>query len=257
MKVKIDYSIISYGTEKYNKSGYMAVSVPLTDNICRIYDSDHGITQVNSDFRNLQFKNKYEIENVAFSRFELISELVHERIIFDKQKKFLLLGFGSLGITCLINFIKKDIKNFSIYIRKIDQNHINAVNIINNKYKVKIQITDKLNFNYDYFIDTSGSSSLIEKVVLSTKECTSLILLGTPREEKYLINPLLIHRKNLSIIGAHEFSGISKQQREKKFEKLLYVNSKNMIINNFVTIKKYSNKKSERKNFIEVYKYDL
>lgn len=257
MKTKIDFSIISPGTEKYSKTGYMAVSVSLTGKIRKIYDSDHGITDVESNTRNIKFTDNYEIENVAFSRFELISDLIHERINFKRKNKYLLFGFGSLGIATLINFIEKGFVNFDVFIRNISKKDTNAINIINEKYKINIKLINKINFEYDVYIDTTGSSNILETIIESSKAISTIIILGTPREEKYFINPLLIHRNNLTVIGNHEFNGICNKIREKKFENLLKKNSTNNIIKEFVTIKPYLSGNNNRENFIEVYKYDI
>lgn len=256
MKVKIDFSIISPGTERYSKTGYMAVSASQKGKIRKIYDYDHGITEVDNDLRNMKFSDNYDIENIAFSRFELISDLIHKRVSLSKGDKYLLLGFGSLGIATLINFLEKGFKNIDIFVRNINKKDIFAIKIIEKKYKKSLRLVDKIIFDYNVYIDTTGSSKILKELFESSKVFSTFIILGTPREESYFINPLLIHRNNLTVIGNHEFNGISNNLRDEMFEKLLKKNSTNDIIKKFVTVKPYLYH-SKRTNFIEVYKYDL
>lgn len=256
MKRKIEFSIISPGTEKYIKTGYMAVSVLEDDKTRKIYDCDHGITEVDKDLRNMSFFGNYEIENIAFSRFELISNLIHKRINLCKNDKYLLLGFGSLGIATLINFIENGFDNIDIFIRNKSEREVNAINLINEKYKKNIRLIDTINYDYNVYIDTTGSSKILKEIIESAIFFSTFLILGTPREESFLINPLLIHRNNHTVIGIHEFNGVSIKQREEMFEELLKKNSTNSIIKNFVTIKPYL-QNNKRTNFIEVYKYDL
>lgn len=258
MKIRIEYSIVSPGTEKYIKKGYMGISTTLNGKR-KIYDCDHGIKEVDIDLRGMEFLDKYNIKNIAFSRFELISEFIWDRVNINNSDSILILGLGSVGIGSLINFLDKGKNKIDIYIRNSSDIEKNIICNINSKYKTNISIIDEINYNYNYFIDTTGASEVLKKVFLGCNPFSNIILLGTAREEKYNISPLLCHRKNLLILGVHEFNGVLNEKREEKYEKILNKNVNNEIIDEIVSIVKYNKYKgiNRRVNLIEVYSYDI
>ena len=90
---------------------------------------------------------------------------------------------------------------------------------------------------------------------------STIIILSTPREEEFLINPLLINRRNLSVYGGHEIFGIDLEFRKKLYNTILKEN-KNIeeLLNEYVAIHDYSEKeiikiKNKKSNFIDVLKY--
>ena len=132
----VDYSIISKGTEKDTGKGYMAVSKDINGKKC-IFDSDHGITYVNEFRHPLWFKSDYNIYNIAFSRFQLISE-----IYLSKNKlsdNIGIVGLGGVGFALLINLLDRKYKNISLYIKKNDY-ILNKIDIVQKYYNVKLNI---------------------------------------------------------------------------------------------------------------------
>ena len=96
-KVSIEYSIVSRGTEKYNNCGYMAIS--------KIYNSNRYILNVDHNIKNailnincLKAKSCYNIANIVFSRFQLITALTFERLKYRINDNVLLLGLRMLCI---------------------------------------------------------------------------------------------------------------------------------------------------------------
>ena len=131
---------------------------------------------------------------------------------------------------------------------------------LNKRYDSNIKLVDEIE-EHETYIDTTGVSSVIEMIFKDIKTFKTIFLIGTPRESKYFIDPLLIHRNNLMVIGGHELRGVEKTDRVELFEKLLKVNSSNELIKQIVHINRYKkdifeNILKEKNHFIEVVKYD-
>ena len=90
---------------------------------------------------------------------------------------------------------------------------------------------------------------------------STIIILSTPREEEFLINPLMINRKNLSIYGGHEIFGVDLKFRKELFNIILEENKKDEgILDEYVSIHDYSeeeinNIKKKKSNYVDVLKY--
>ena len=110
-KVSIEYSIVSRGTEKYNNCGYMAISKIY--NLRRyILNVDHNVKNTNLNANCLIAKSCYDIENIVFSRFQLITALTFERIKYRINDNILILGLGNIGISCLFYLLDNNFKNY-------------------------------------------------------------------------------------------------------------------------------------------------
>lgn len=260
-KIKINYSIVSRGTEKYNNHGYISVSEQ--KNAFRyILNVDHGVKEavINNDY--LKFKSGYDIANIAFSRFQLITALMYERHKKDIKNNIIILGFGNIGISCLFYLLDRGYNNITIYIRKTTEYIKNATLIIEKYYNVKVKIINLLEnmVPYDTFIDTTGSSLVLENIFENINYNKKIIILSTPRDDNYKISPLTINRKNLTIIGGHEFNEIDTKDRCKIYSNLLIENKEKTYLNQFVNVYKYSTEKlkqikKQKSNFIEMFKY--
>ena len=251
--MKINYSIVSRGTEKYNNHGYMAIS--FDDKKGYIFNSDHGLKELIIDSDTLIFNNEYSISNIAISRFGLISRLLLERV--NLLDGILICGLGDVGFSLLIELLKKGYKNIDVYSRSIS-NNIDDLNI---KFNSCIKIVNDIKYDYSTYIDTTGSSSVLKCVFENSKPMSKILILSTPREGEYLINPLMINRKNLCIYGGHEIFGIDLGYRERIFNTVLCENKKlEDILCKYVSIHDYSieeinNIKKEKSNFVDVIRY--
>ena len=235
MKVKTKYSIISRGTEKYSNHGYIGISEPIKDKQY-ILDIDHGILESELNDHVLKFDaNRYSLSNIAVSRFELISRILLER--YKVKDNILILGFGNIGFTCLLSLLKLGYTKISVFTQSTRLN----MKLLEDKFNIKINFVNKITDSYTTYIDTTGSSDIIKSVIEQDFSLKDILILSTPRESKYLIDPLIINRKNLTIIGGHELNGTNKKMRNEIFtcildENLIYEE----VLDEFISINKYS-----------------
>ena len=148
-----------------------------------------------------------------------------------------------------------------IYTNDLNQYVIEGIKILNKNYDIKLNLVDKVDKEYNTYIDTTGVSSVLQNIFENIKFNKDIFLIGTPRESKFLIDPLLIHRNNLRIIGGHELRGIDKKTRQDTFKELLQINKDKKYLNKLINITQYYEGIIERKlenksNFIEIIKYD-
>lgn len=115
-KISIEYSIVSRGTERYNNCGYMAIS-GICDSYRYILNVDHNIRTATLSEGYLKAKSRYEISNIVFSRFQLITALFFERHKDKIDDNILILGLGNVGVSCLIYLIDKGFQNITVYVR--------------------------------------------------------------------------------------------------------------------------------------------
>ena len=260
--LKTDYSIVSRGTEKYNNHGYISISESI-QGYRYLQNIDHNVLKSKIDEFSVKFKDTYMIENIALSRFQLIFEILYLRVKNFIKNNILIIGFGNLGTGTLISLLDKGFTTISTLVKEKKPYMIEAINIIKNNYNVNILIYtyDDINIvNYNLFIECSGSGQAIETIINECSVLSSLIILSTPRDNNYGINPLIINRKNLSIFGGHEFNGIEKQARERLFENILEKNHEKQFIKQFITIYPFSTEKlneikHNKNNLIELFKY--
>lgn len=256
-KREIDYSIISRGTEKNGSKGYMSVSKTI-DGHRYLLVQDHKEKNIVS-FKDSLNCYDYDIYNIAFSRFELIPHLVLNRNNF--KDNILICGLGNVGLTTLVYLLDNNYKMIDIYTNDLNQYVIEGIKILNKNYDIKLNLVDKVDKEYNTYIDTTGVSSVLQNIFENIKFNKDIFLIGTPRESKFLIDPLLIHRNNLRIIGGHELRGIDKKTRQDTFKELLQTNKDKKYLNRLINITQYDEGIIERKlqnksNFIEVIKYD-
>ena len=256
-KREIDYSIISRGTEKNGSKGYMSVS-KIIDGSRYLLVQDHKEKNIIS-FKDSLNCYDYDICNIAFSRFELIPHLVLNRNNF--KDNILICGLGNVGLTTLVYLLDNNYKMIDIYTNDLNQYVIEGIKILNENYDIKLNLVDKIDKEYNTYIDTTGASSVLKNIFENIKFNKDIFLIGTPRESKYLIDPLLIHRNNLKIIGGHELRGIDKKTRQDTFKELLQINKDKKYLDKLISITQYDEGIIERKlenksNFIEVIKYD-
>lgn len=235
MKVKTEYSIISRGTEKYSNHGYMGISTPIMDKQY-ILDIDHGVLESELNAHVLEFEaNNYSLSNIAVSRFELISRILLER--YKVKDNILILGFGNIGFTCLLALLKLGYTKISVFTRSANVD----INALKEKFNVEVNFVNKISNSYETYIDTTGSSDIIKNVIEQNFSMKDILILSTPRESTYLIDPLIINRKNLTIIGGHELNGIDKKWRNNLFKKILKENTElENILNTYISITAYS-----------------
>lgn len=233
MKCETEYSVISNGTEKYSNKGYISIS-KIKGNYRFIQDIDHGILESKINDHSLKVNKKYSIENIVLSRFELIPALFFKKNKVDDN--ILICGCGNIGYSTCIYLINHGYKNITIY---------NRNNIIPYQLsKRKVKSTNKIESGFNTYIDTTGSSDVLKEVFNNSSYFNNIIILSTPRDEKYLIDPLQINQKNLKIYGGHEINGYTNKYRNAVLFQLLKENinenlegiinyslySKNMII---------------------------
>lgn len=258
--IRVEYTIISRGTEKYSNKGYMGITEVINNKRFFVL-ANHYEKYVKSFKDSFSFKDEYDIENIVLSRFELIPKLA-----FDDRKNFikekiLVYGLGSVGFATLIYLLELGYRKIDVFIKNNNTKINYQIKYLNKKYKTNIKIRKIVSEQYSTYIDATGSSNAIKDIFDNVSNNSTVIFLGTPRESKYLIDPLDIHRKNLRIFGGHELNGHSWNERNEAFLELL-VKNKNKNLKSFVNIynsnsnileKVYSNKN----NFFEVIKYDL
>ena len=115
------------------------------------------------------------------------------------------------------------------------------INALKEKYKVEVNFVNKISNSYATYIDTTGSSDIIKNVIEQDFSMRDILILSTPRESTYFIDPLIINRKNLTIIGGHELNGIDKKWRNNLFKKILKENTElENILNTYISITAYS-----------------
>lgn len=259
-KRDIEYTIVSRGTEKSGSKGYMGVTT-IKNNRRLFLLSKHFDRYIDTYKDSFEIPSKYTIQNIAISRFELMGALTLKNILYLIEDNVLITGFGNIGFTCLLYLLENGYKNISIMSRNIKDYQEKAVEKLNKLYNANIKFITDYDNHYNTYIEATGSSEVIKNIIESTTNNSNIILIGTPREENYLLNPLDINRKNLKIIGGHELNGHTIEERKKLYAELLEKN-KNKNLNEFVNIYNESNDIREKiledkKNFIEVIKYDI
>ena len=250
----VEYSIISRGSEKYFKHGYMLITKSI-DNKRYILNQNHNSDEIIIDDTSLEFNDDYSIYNIAVSRFGLISRLLLDRI--NIEDNIFILGMGNIGFSLLIELLKKGYKNINIYSRSIK----NDLKSIEEYFNVKLNVFDKIRGDSKVFIDTTGSSDVIKTIFECLEPMSSVIILSTPRDNEYLIDPLMVNRKNLTIYGGHEIFGYRKNKRKELFKKILQENKElESILIQYINIHDYSEEElnniyNNKTNIIDIFKY--
>ena len=177
-------------------------------------------------------KKAAEIDQQGISEDQLTSG-----IPLAVKDNILILGFGNIGFTCLLALLKLGYTKISVFTRSINVD----INALKEKYKVEVNFVNKISNSYATYIDTTGSSDIIKNVIEQDFSMRDILILSTPRESTYFIDPLIINRKNLTIIGGHELNGIDKKWRNNLFKKILKENTElENILNTYISITAYS-----------------
>ena len=255
----IEYTIVSRGTEKYGSKGYMGISKVIDGNRLFLL-SQHYDKYIDTYKDSFKIPEKFYIENIAFSRFELMSALTIKKIEKMIKDNILIIGLGSLGFTCLFYLLKLGFKNIKILTRNVKEFQMEAIKLLEERFNVKLEFANEFE-KFDTYIDATGNSEVIKNVFKNANNGSNIILLGTPRDEEYFINPLEINRKSLAIYGGHELNGHTSTERKEILFELLNENDMedfskfiNIYKSNKNVVEKILNKKE---NIIEVIKYDI
>ena len=213
--MNIQYNIVSHGTESQgNSDGYMAVSEDINGSRF-ILPIPHKKTNCDDMKGSLQIKKDLSIEKITVARFGLISQLFVDNYKLAKNKKILVVGIGCVGFAC-VQILKLNNYKYVYYTDKSNANITEAEMIDNNKVNYH---------DFDVIIEATGKIDVLNKIIRECKIMSTIILLGTCREAGG-IEPLLVHRKNLKILGAHELSGYTDKHRQKEFDKVVKLISK-------------------------------
>lgn len=258
-EIEIEYSIVSRGTEKKGSKGYMGITK--VDNHTRyLVLSKHFDKYIDTYKDSFKISEEYSIDNIAVSRFELMSALALEPIKKKLKDNILIVGFGNIGFSCLVYLINNGFKNIKINTREIRDFQKKAIAVINKKYSLNITFTEDY-AGFDTYIEAVGNSKVIKNIIENANYKAKIILLGMAQDGEYLINPIDISRNNLTLIGGHELNGIAYKERNKFFQKILNENKK-FDFSRYVNIYKCNDKILEKimkrkENFIEVIGYDI
>lgn len=197
--IKREYSVISIGTERNGSKGYMNIS-EIYDHKRIISPERHELNVINlNNSDNLSVNAELSIEMICMLRFQLIASLISVDL---SNKNVCVVGMGAVGIGTYYECCRRNVKNVSIVTRR---------DMAYKKYKDVLNIEKNLD-GYDIYIDCTGESRCINNIIKSCGKCSTVILLGTPRENPQ-IDLLTVHRNNLTIVGAHELNGIDKEVR--------------------------------------------
>ncbi|MCI8444366.1 MAG: hypothetical protein HFJ37_04300 [Clostridia bacterium] len=259
-KRDIEYTIVSRGTERYGSQGYMGIT-KIKDNKRFFLLSKHYDKYIDTYKDSFEISSEYTIENIAISRFELMSALTLKPILNIIKDSILIIGFGNLGFASLLYLLENGYKNINILVRETKMYQVNVVEKLNALYNANILLVTEYSNHYSTYIEATGSSKVIHNIMGNIENGSNIILMGMPQEKTYLIDPLDISRKSLKIIGGHELNGHTMEERTKVFIELLESN-KNKVLDEFVSI--YNAQENtrekilkEKNNFIEVIKYDI
>ena len=256
----IEYTVVSRGTEKAGSKGYIGITKIENDKRLLVL-AKHFDKHIDIYKDSFEISAQYSVKNIAISRFELMGAITIKPILNIIRDNILIIGLGNIGFTAMLYLLENNYKNISIITNKIEKYQTEAIDRLNKEYNSNINFVDNFDIDYDTYIEATGSSEVIKSIVETAPNLSKIILLGVPREEKYLINPLDINRKNLMFIGGHELNGHAIEERREIFEELLKINSEKDL-KLFVNIYHVQNGIIEKilehkENFIEVIKYDL
>lgn len=259
-KRDIEYTVVSRGTEKNGSKGYIGISREFEGNRFLLL-SKHFDKYIDTYKDSFKISTKYSLDNIIVSRFELMSAITLKPLLGILKDNILITGFGNIGFTVLQYLLDNNFKNISIEIERVKSFHIETIKRLNEKYSANIKIVKSIENYYNTYIEATGSSDIIKDIFENAECLSTIILIGVPVEEKYLINPLTINRKNLRVIGGHELNGYTIEQRKKILNELLESN-KNKDFKKYINVYKPSDNiineiLNEKRNFIEVIKYDI
>ncbi len=217
MGIKSIFSFVSIGTENSGSNGYMSVSEVMNGRRL-ISPIDHNIQEIDENNEdNLEVSDEISIECLCMLRFQLISSLALKNM---KDKVVCIYGCGAIGIGAYLECKRQHAKSVTIVTRRK-----NAVEHF--KRWINIEEYDGIK-ECDIYIDCTGDEKYIYPII-DNCACGSIFYeLGTPRTSP-CIDLLVVHRKNLSIMGGHELNGVSKRRRREECENLNKYYIKNRV----------------------------
>ena len=208
MGIISNYNFISIGTEKSGSNGYMSVSA-VKNGVRIISPIEHDIKEIDENNEdNLVVPGEISIKCLCMIRFQLISSLALKDI---KDKTVCIYGCGAIGIGAYLECIRQQAKSITLVTRR--KTAVDCFNTL-----INIEEFDEIK-NYDIYIDCTGDEKYIYPVINNCAFGSTIYELGTPRTSPN-IDLLIIHRKNLSLIGGHELNGIPKERRREQCVKL-------------------------------------
>jgi len=187
--------------------------------------------------------NGNELKKFVDKKITYYLSPVRNNVVFDKEtEKYM-------------SMILKEYKPDLVHVHGTEYPH--SLAIINECIRYNIKTVTSIQglisvygHNNYYFADIS-----IKDILNNITYNKNILLLGTPRDNEYVIDFLDIHRRNLSIVGIHEINGVCQEAREVLFNKILERNiRKEKILDEFVTVYNEYKDNDNKNNFIEIYK---
>ena len=171
-KLKIEYTIISRGTEKYGSKGYMGISEVKKGKRYFVL-SKHYEKEVQTLKDSFEFDDFYSIENITLSRFEIIP-----KISLDNKKDFIneriiICGLGNVGFASLIYLLDLGYKEIDVLINNNEKYVNNAIMQLNQIYKANINVVTTLS-TYNTYIEATGKSNIIKEIIENITENSSI-----------------------------------------------------------------------------------
>ena len=185
----------------------MAVSKKTKDNKRLITPQTHGSEFIRFDNTCLSCPD-IDITNLVIMRFQLISMIALKRINTNKYIVACIIGGGSVGVAAAIECSRLGIDYFLVSRNKYASNYIKSI-----KWE-ELEIS-----KFDFIIDCTGNSGVLNYVISNCAIGTTVLLLGSPPNNTFL-DIYSIHEKNIQLIGGHEINGIGWPTRQKEFENL-------------------------------------
>lgn len=209
--MKIEYSIVSPGTERFGSNGYMSVSELSADGKRYLAPIPHNAEHLIVSADCLEIDSNYSIESIAVARFQMITALALSQINFTKRDRILILGAGPIGVAAYLECKRKCIENVMISTRRID---------LIGHYEDNLRFTQQcITFKPTVILECTGENVIIEGNYQNIAHGGSFLLIGTPRKNP-TIDLLFVHRNNIKIIGSHELQ-FSKYLRKKEFNRIM------------------------------------
>ena len=205
--MQMEYSIISRGTERKGRKGYMAISERTVDGNRVIVPQNHGGGKVYVDDTCLVCPD-INITNLVVMRFQLIALLAIKTIKSNEIKRACVFGSGAVGFATVIECFRLGIDAVLVSKKKYIDNHFATIEFEN----LEIE-------KYDLLIDCTGSYNVLDYIIFNCSQNSTILLIGVP-PEKCIFDIHIIHKKNLQLIGGHEINGINWTVRQMEFEKL-------------------------------------
>lgn len=213
----ITHSVISTGTERSGSAGYINLTQQFGNHVRAISPTPHTSQFVKLDSSCILCDASLPVSTIALMRFQLIAALTIPEYI-GSFSKIAILGAGPLGIGACMELKRRRIAYSLISERDWTVKNVGPL--------LKCPVETTIGNKFEYYIDCTGDSNRIFKIIGSIKSPTVIQLLGTPRDNLSM-SLLMLHRQNLSLIGGHELTWRTNKERQKKWNELETWYSKN------------------------------